>query len=125
MNTNHENYNKLKFLIVAADKYPPFRSDVVILFGHEMISRGHEIDWVLQSEELCRINYITSWENGRVFVGKMNYVSSPITRILKHIYNILHDLKSITLINSNQYDIVQVKDKFISTLFIIPFAPYF
>jgi len=122
MNTNHENYNKLKFLIVAADKYPPFRSDVVILFGHEMISRGHEIDWVLQSEELCRINYITSWENGRVFVGKMNYGSSPVTRILKHIYNILHDLKSITLINSNQYDIVQVKDKFISTLFIIPFA---
>jgi glycosyltransferase involved in cell wall biosynthesis len=122
MISNLENKKNIKFLIVAADKYPPFRSDVAILFGQEMINRGHTIDWILQSEEPCSNNYITTWKNGRVFVGKKKYESSRITRLLKHIHSITHDLKSVKLIFSNNYDIIQVKDKFVSTLFIIPFA---
>ena len=113
---------KLRFLIISADKYPPFRSDVVVLFGNEMIKRGHKIDWILQSDKPCKYNYITQWMNSRVFVGKTKQGSSALSSILKHLYGILNDLNSIKLILSNRYDIIQVKDKFISTLFIIAFT---
>lgn len=118
MNNNSD--NNLHFLIIASDKYPPFRSDVAILFGNEISKRGHSIDWILQSEEPCESSYTTKWNNGNVYVGRTVSGPSSIKRILKHFYSVTNDFKSIKLIKNNHYDIVQIKDKFLSSLYIIP-----
>ena len=49
---------KFKYLIISSDTYPPFRADTAVLFGHEMIQRGHRIDCLLQSKEDCRQPYL-------------------------------------------------------------------
>ncbi len=108
---------KLKFLFLTADKYPPFRSDVKILFGRELAGRGHLIDWILQSENPCRKAYHAIWEGGRVWVGPADKGAGPLSRLKKRICDILGDLKLFQLMAAEKYDFIQVKDKFISALF--------
>jgi hypothetical protein len=35
---------KHRFLFVTADEFPTYRPDVEILFGKELLGRGHRID---------------------------------------------------------------------------------
>ncbi len=109
----------LSYLIVAADKYPPFRVDVTSLFGKEMINRGHKIDWLLQSEEACDYAAEVDWNGARVFVGKSNQGTSRLSRISKHFQSIAHDLKMFRLAAENNYDFILVKDKFLSGILAI------
>ena len=37
----------MRLLFVTQDEYPPFRVDVVELFGRQMPARGHQIDWLM------------------------------------------------------------------------------
>jgi len=108
---------KLKFLFLTADKYPPFRADVKILFGRELAGRGHLIDWILQSENACRKAYHATWEGGRVWVGPADKGAGPLRRLKKRICDIIGDLKLFQLMAAEKYDFIQVKDKFISALF--------
>ena len=52
MNLNTQ--TKLKILFITSDKYPPYRVDVSVLFGKEIVGRGHIIDGIFQSEEPLR-----------------------------------------------------------------------
>jgi glycosyltransferase involved in cell wall biosynthesis len=102
--------------MLAADKYPPFRVDVAVLFGREMVARGHTFDWVLQSEEACERSYRTVWSGGRVWVGRTDSGATLLSRLRKHAYDLLHDLKMFRLARARRYDLIQVKDKFASAL---------
>ncbi len=51
---------RLRILVVSSDTFPPTRVDVAVLFGAELAARGHEIDWILQSEEACPRAYVTA-----------------------------------------------------------------
>ena len=98
----------LKFLFISSDKFPPFRVDVAILFGKEIVARGHKIDWILQSEQPCRSTYKTKWRNGTVWVGKTETGAKRINRVKKHLYRILHSLRVFQLTRRNNYDFVFV-----------------
>ena len=111
--------NKLRFLIISSDKYPPHRVDVSILFGREMLSRGHTIDWILQSSDACEASYKTTWSGCQVYVGRTDNGSSRSARLKKHLYSILHDLKLFSCVHQHHYDVIQVKDKFISAVLAI------
>src|SRR6202000_624421 len=41
---------KFRLLVLSSDPFPPTRVDVSVLFGEELAGRGHQIDWILQSE---------------------------------------------------------------------------
>lgn len=110
---------KLRILIVSADKYPPFRLDVKVLFGKELMARGHTIDWVLQSEKPRNKPYWTKWNNGRVWVGKTDNGQARISRMRKHVFGILHSFSVFKILNSDKYEIIQVKDKAIAALVAI------
>lgn len=110
---------QLKFLFISSDKFPPFRVDVSVLFGKELAARGHVIDWILQSEATCKKPYEVLWSGCRVFVGPTDNGTSLLSRFRKHIYSIWHDFKLVGLARKNDYDFVQVKDKFISALLAI------
>ena len=105
---------KLKILFLAADKFPPFRVDVSVLFGKEIVGRGHTIDWLLQSDKPLDHSINTSWEGGRAIVGRTDTGATLLGRIKKHIFNIFNDCKMFRLMAQRPYDVVIVRDKFIA-----------
>jgi glycosyltransferase involved in cell wall biosynthesis len=106
----------LRILMVTSDTYPPTRVDVTVLFGEELASRGHRIDLLLQSEAECASAYTAQWPGGEVFVGPTDTGELLLHRVRKHALGIWHDLKLFGLVRRGNYDIVIVKDKFVSGL---------
>ena len=109
----------LRILVVAGDTYPATRVDVAALFAKHLANRGHHIDWILQSEGPCRKTEVVPWGNGQVWVGPTNVGTSLASRTAKHVLGILHDLRLFPRMASGRYDIVQVKDKFLSGIFAV------
>lgn len=105
---------KLRILLLAADKFPPFRVDLTVLFGREITGRGHRIDWLLQSEKALHRSFETEYKSGKAFVGVTDTGPGLKSRIRLYLYNWRHDLKMFRLLRSGLYDIVIVKDKFIT-----------
>jgi glycosyltransferase involved in cell wall biosynthesis len=110
---------RLRLLVISSDTFPPTRVDVAVLFGEELAQRGHRIDYILQSEQPCAAAYVTNWGGGRVWVGRTDLGTSLLSRILKHTRGVLHDLRLFGRIRSGDYDLIQVKDKFISGLLAV------
>lgn len=110
---------KKKILMIAEDKFPPFRVDVAVLFAKELRELGYELDWVLQSSSPCSKSYKTQWSNCFVMVGKTNTGENLANRIHKHVLNLINDRAIFRLLTKKQYDIIQVKDKFLSALLAI------
>jgi glycosyltransferase involved in cell wall biosynthesis len=115
----------VRILVVAGDTYPATRVDVATLFVNHLASRGHQIDWILQSEGPCRKTEVVKWGNGHVWVGPTNVGTSLASRTAKHVLGILHDLRLFPLMASGRYDIVQVRDKFLSGIYAVLAARIF
>ncbi len=110
------NYKQnLSFLFISSDDYPPFRVDLTILFGKEMVGRGHQIDWILQSNENKRLIRIENWEGGKAWVAGFSNISL-IGKLCKHIAITFNDFKVLYFPKKHAYDFIQVKDKFVSAL---------
>ncbi len=109
----------LRILVVAGDTYPATRVDVATLFVKHLASRGHHIDWILQSEAAIERSEVVPWGTGQVWVGRTNIGTSLVSRTTKHVLGILHDLRLFPLMASGRYDIIQVRDKFLSGIFAV------
>lgn len=112
-------------LVLSSDTYPPFRVDVSVLFGRELAARGHRIDWLLQSEAACDKVATVAWGGGNVWVGATDLGTSLPRRARKHVLGILHDLRLFSLLRKGDYQIVEVKDKFVSGVFAVIAARLF
>ena len=119
------NEPRLRLLIVSSDTYPATRVDVSVLFGEELATRGHVIDWILQSEHECAKAYVARLGSGSVWVGPTDLGTSLLHRVRKHVLGIVHDLRLFALLKRGDYDIIEVKDKFLSGLFAIVAARLF
>lgn len=108
--------DKMKILFIYPEKFPPYRPDVSILFGKEIVSRGHVIDWLLQSENSTHLGYETQWYGSRVLVGPTDTGVSIMSRAKRHLFSVFHDLKMLRLIRTSGYDFILVRDKFVSGL---------
>jgi len=104
----------LRLLVVAADRFPPFRVDVAVLFGKELVKRGFSIDWVLQSDAHCDADYVTNWSGGKVWVGRTDLGTSRSARLRKHFLAFISELKLFGILRRHRYDGVIVKDLFIT-----------
>jgi glycosyltransferase involved in cell wall biosynthesis len=109
----------VRILAVSSDTYPPQRVDVTVLFGDEIGSRGHQVDWILQSEQACAAPQVVPWKGGSVWVGPTDLRDSLFARVRKHWLGTLHDLRLFGLARRGRYDIIMVKDKFASGLFAL------
>jgi glycosyltransferase involved in cell wall biosynthesis len=112
----------LRFLFVTEDKYPPLRPDVAVLFAEELVSRGHQIDWLLQAENSRNAPRYVQWSGGRAWVAKTDTGISRVSRLRKNLYDMRNDLNMFILVRNNCYDFIQVKDKFFSPLLAILIA---
>ncbi len=114
---------RLRILVVSSDTFPPTRVDVAVLFGVELAARGHEIDWILQSEAACPRAYVTRWGSGRVWVGATDLGQSLLNRIRKHALGIANDCRLFSRLRRGRYDAIEVKDKFLSGIFALDCQP--
>ncbi len=105
---------RLRLLVLSSDTYPPTRVDVSVLFGAEMAKRGHQIDWILQSEQACERAHVVLWGGGRAWVGATDLGHSLFSRIRKHALGIANDCRLFSRLRQRRYDAVEVKDKFLS-----------
>jgi glycosyltransferase involved in cell wall biosynthesis len=101
-------------LIVSSDTFPPTRVDVAELFGVKLAGRGHEIDWILQSEAACARAYVTKWGGGRAWVGATDLGDTLFRRLRKHALGIANDFRLVGCMRRTRYDMIEVKDKFLA-----------
>lgn len=104
-------------LIMAYDRFEPFRVDVRVLFARELVDRGYRIDWLLQSERDCDRDHVVHWGGGQVWVGRTDNGGSRLARLRKHALAIANELRVFRLLRERHYDCVIVKDEFIAPLF--------
>jgi glycosyltransferase involved in cell wall biosynthesis len=103
-----------RLLLVSSDNFPVTRVDVAVLFGVVIAGRGHTVDLIVQSEAACAIPYLAQWEAGRVWVAATDLGTSLLHRIRKHLRSMAADLKLFGWMRSGHYDLVIIKDKFLS-----------
>lgn len=117
---------KFKLLFLSSDRYPPRRVDVSVLFAEKLAkASGHQIDFILQSEEDCHQVYHAEWKGCQVLVGKNDNRQKWYARIVKHFYSLLIDCRAVFRLRSGEYDFVQLKDKYLSSLFLVPACKIF
>ena len=112
-------HTNLRILFVSADRFPPFRVDVSVLFGKEIVGRGHVIDWLLQSDKPLHRAYQTQWSDCRVQVGPRETGASIASKVKNQYYSVLHDFRMFRMLKQSGYHLILVKDKFISGLMAI------
>jgi glycosyltransferase involved in cell wall biosynthesis len=115
----------LKILFAAADRFPPFRVDVAVLFGQEIAGRGHRIDWLLQSDKPLDHDIETKLYGGRAWVGRTDTGPSLWNRIRLHFFNFLNDFKMFRLMAKTPYDIILVRDKYIAGVMAVLASKFF
>ena len=120
-----ETKKPLRILFVTRDLFPPFRVDVAVLFGKEMVGKGHEIGWVMQSADECRKGYKAEWQGGEAWVGPTNTGEKFAHRLHKHLRGFLHNALSARLLLLKRYDIIQVKDRFFTAVLYLAMARLF
>lgn len=110
----YDNHNKLKLLLIAQDKFPPFRADIALLFGKKIVDRGHRIDWLLQSDKTLRRAYETQWLGSKVWVGPTDNGASALCKLKKNLHRFFHDMKVFTALKRTRYDFMIVRDRFVT-----------
>lgn len=106
----------MKYLILTADKYPPTRVDVDVLFGQEMPSRGHRIDWIMQSNAPRRRSGCETYGGGTAWIGRSRGGESFFAKLSRHMQWLLHSFRAIGLAKRNAYDFIQAKNVFVHAL---------
>src|SRR3569833_1849067 len=116
---------KFRLLVLSSDPFPPSRVDVFVLVGEELAGRGHQIDWILQSEADCDRGYVTHWGGGTAWVAATNSRNSLLSRLAKHFAGIRNDARVFSLLRGDRYDVFVVLVLFFGGLFAVLAARLF
>lgn len=107
----------MKLLYITADRYPPFRADVVELFAKQMPARGHVIDWLMQrGHEGMDAASPVVWLGKRVHLSPRSHGRGVVARVLDNALGLAGDLMILPLAFKGRYDVIQVRDKFFAGL---------
>ncbi|MEM7208539.1 MAG: glycosyltransferase [Pseudomonadota bacterium] len=106
----------IRLLFVTSDKYPPMRPAAKFLFGRELPKRDVKVDWLIQSDSPEPQARKIESETGTVYLAKTNRSASRAGKVLKHLWDIANDFRVFSLVFSNKYDVIQVKDKYLGAL---------
>src|SRR5581483_9037459 len=103
----------MHMLYFVREAFPTFRPDVEVLFGQELLNRGHAIDLVMQAEREDERVGPRPWHGQTVFVGPTDRKDGAAHRLRKHCLSVLHDFRSLRRATRAHYEAVQVRDKFL------------
>jgi glycosyltransferase involved in cell wall biosynthesis len=107
----------VKLLYVTEDRFPPFRSDVVELFAHQLAARGHRIDWMMRrSAQALNEPAVTEWLGSRVHLSPAARSQGVSGRMIGWVLGVWGDARLLGLAFSGRYDVIQVRDRFFVAL---------
>lgn len=104
---------RFRLLFFAREKFPTHRVDLEVLFGRELVPRGHSVDLVMQAGSRSLGSGPREWHGQTVFVGATTGGQGFVSRALRQCFELWHDLRSLQLAHRAQYDAIQVRDKFL------------
>ena len=99
-------------LFWTREEFQTFRVDVDVLFGRELIGRGHEIDLVMESPDASIAAGEYPWYGRKVFVGRPSG-RGLWGRLTRHPRVFLHDLRMLLRPATRAYGALQFRDKFL------------
>ncbi len=103
----------IRMLLFVRDPFPAFRSDLEVLFGREMLARGHEIDLVMQAARETENTGPRSWHGRTAWVGATDSGTTFLPRLHRQCLALWHDFRLLARVQARNYDAVQVRDKFL------------
>jgi len=103
----------IRMLVFVRDTFPAFRSDLEVLFGRELLARGHQIDFVMQAALDSETTGPRSWHGRTVWVEPTDSGGTFLHRLRRHCLAVWHDFRALGRVQAHDYDAVQVRDKFL------------
>lgn len=103
----------MRMLFIPRESYPTDRVRINVLFGRELLSRGHEIDLVMQASTESVTLGAQSWHGRTVWVGPTDTVDTLLHRMRRLWLALRHDLRFLKLAKRARYDAVLISDKFL------------
>ena len=127
---NRASAAQLNILFLTSDKYPPFRPAAKAIFTDEFRLRGHGVDWLIQAETIDQAGEIKQDKNGTQYIASTSAGGSLISRVGKYVSEFVNNLRVLYLPFRNRYDLIQVKDRYLSATLALIVArlsntPYF
>ena len=104
----------VRMLFFVRERFPSHRVRINVLFGKELLRRGHAIDLVMQAENVGGQIGAVSWCGRTVFVGRTCRTNSIVGRALRHVLALWHDILSFRHIRRGSFSLIQVSDKFVT-----------
>lgn len=105
----------VKILYIVEDYYPPYRVDVVELFAKSISKKGYKIEWLMRCDtSTLDCDNIETWHGQKVHLFKRNNKRGLLGKLVKNINSILFDLKILSLSLKNNYEIIQVRDRYVA-----------
>jgi len=103
----------IRMLFIPSEPFPTDRVRINVLFGQELLARGHEIDLVMQAADEDVPQGPQAWFGRTLWVGPTDSRNGFLHRMRKHWLGFRHDLRSLRLARPARYDGVLVSDKFL------------
>lgn len=111
----------IRLLFIPREDFPTDRVRINVLFGRELLSRGHEIDLVMQAVDETVVLGPHPWHGRTVWVGRTDSGSGVLHRVRKLWLDVAHDLKFLFRADlARRYDAVLVSDKFLTASLALP-----
>ena len=111
-------------LFFVREAFPTFRVDVDVLFGRELLGRGHQIDFVMQAEAAEAHSGPILWRGRTVYLGRTDHGKGKLRRLHKHWLAFWNDLRWLLRASTDRYDAIQVRDKFVTAALALPIARF-
>lgn len=102
----------IRMLYWTREEFPTFRVDIDVLFGRELLGRGHAIDFVMQAGTAKTPPGEQPWRGRTVYVGA-TATGGKFSAFVRHWRAFQHDWRSLGLARADHYDAIQFRDKFL------------
>jgi glycosyltransferase involved in cell wall biosynthesis len=97
--------NRLHLLYFTAEQWPTYRPDIVALFGKYLPRYGITCDLVTERNITTEDNPELSWGGGQAILCNI-----PHNRSGQYLVKILHNLRTLIIMDAKKYDAIQVRD---------------
>jgi glycosyltransferase involved in cell wall biosynthesis len=104
---------KIRMLFFPAEAFPTNRVRLTLLFGRELLGRGHEIDFVMQAKDGTVSAGRHEWGGRSVWVGATDSRDGFAYRVRKHVLAFFHEVGWLWRARTCGYDCILVSDKFL------------
>ncbi|MCZ8129687.1 MAG: glycosyltransferase family 4 protein [Steroidobacteraceae bacterium] len=102
----------LRILFFPREPYPTDRVRIEVLFGRELAARGHRVDLVAQAADARTPPGRRRWSGGEVALGSTDDGRGFLRRLRKRWRGFAHAVRSLSLVDPLDYDVLVVSDTF-------------